>query len=99
MASVRMSAGRSRRLPAMKIRNPWVIKLIGLLGAWLIRLWVGTLCFRFRCLGRNADPHSKGLSERLLYAFWHENILLPCSKFARRDIQVLISQHADGEMI
>ena len=34
-----------------------------------------------------------------LYAFWHENILLPAYHYGRRDIHVLISQHADGELI
>ena len=83
----------------MKIRNPWAIKLVGFFGAWLIRLWIGTLAYRYRPLGPNMNPLQKGFRGRFIYVFFHENMLLPCHHYARRDIQVLISQHADGEMI
>jgi lysophospholipid acyltransferase (LPLAT)-like uncharacterized protein len=36
---------------------------------------------------------------RYLYAFWHENMLLLAYLYARADVCVLISQHADGELI
>lgn len=83
----------------MKIRKPWMIKWIGLLGAVVIRLWLSTLRIRYKPLGTNFDPNQPGLEQRYIYIFWHENILLPCYLFARRDIKVLISEHADGEMI
>ena len=83
----------------MKIRKPWMIKLIGLLGALFIHLWMSTLRSRHVSLARNCDPHRLDLPERFIYVFWHEHILLPCHLFARRDVKVLISQHADGEMI
>ena len=82
----------------MKIRHPAVIKWIGFLGAILIRCWIGTLSFRYRSLGENVFP-DRGVRGCILFAFWHENILVPCHAFARRDTLVLISQHADGEMI
>ncbi len=83
----------------MKIRNPWIIKWIGFLGALLIRLYIGTLAYRYRPIGPNMNPLRRGFQGRFIYAFWHENILLPCYHYARRDIRVLISEHADGEMI
>jgi lysophospholipid acyltransferase (LPLAT)-like uncharacterized protein len=83
----------------MKIRNPWLIKWVGLFGALLIRLYVGTLSYRYRPVGPEIVPATEGLQGRFIYAFWHENILLPCYQYARRDIRVLISEHADGEMI
>jgi lysophospholipid acyltransferase (LPLAT)-like uncharacterized protein len=80
----------------MKIRNPVIIKWIGFLGALFIRFWISTLSFRVRCLGKDVfndrDNH-------YLATFWHENILVPCYFFARKDVLVLISHHADGEMI
>src|SRR5262245_1119787 len=82
----------------MKIRHPSIIKWIGFLGAALIRLWIGTLSFRYRSLRDNVF-FDRGAKGPFLVAFWHENILVPCQAFARRDILVLISQHADGEMI
>src|SRR5436190_14741784 len=83
----------------MKIRNPTIIQWIGFLGAALLRLWIGTLAFRQRACGTRVDPTGNDLPGRYIYVFWHENILVPCYYFARGDIQVLISEHADGEMI
>ena len=83
----------------MKIRNPQLIKWIGFLGAILIRLWIGTLSVRFRPLGRDIFMERFDPANRYVVAFWHENILVPCSSFPQREIAVLISQHADGEMI
>jgi lysophospholipid acyltransferase (LPLAT)-like uncharacterized protein len=85
----------------MKIRNPAIIKWIGFLGAALIHWWVGTLSIRLRTVnGQPLFPVQAGFNEgSCLYAFWHENILAPCGYFGRRDIHVLIGEHADGEMI
>jgi lysophospholipid acyltransferase (LPLAT)-like uncharacterized protein len=84
---------------AVKIRNPTIIKWIGFLGAIFIRVWIGTLSFRFRSVGEDCYPSRGRITGRYIYAFWHENILVPCQTFPQRDILVLISQHADGEMI
>ena len=83
----------------MKIRNPAIIQWIGFFGAILIRVWIGSLSLRFRCIGKNVYPNRGVVEERYLAAFWHENILVPCYLFARCGISVLISEHADGEMI
>lgn len=83
----------------MKIRNPTIIKLIGFFGSWFIRLWMATVRYRYRPLGRNVDPWRPDLDGRYIYAFWHENMLVPAYKYGRPDIWVLISQHADGQMI
>jgi hypothetical protein len=45
------------------------------------------------------DPHQPNFDGRYIYAFWHENILLPAYQYGRPDIYVLISEHADGELI
>jgi lysophospholipid acyltransferase (LPLAT)-like uncharacterized protein len=82
----------------MKIRGPWAIKWIAFLGSLFIRLWVGTIAFRYRALGSYLDPRRK-LSANYLYAFWHEDILVPCRFFPNCGINILVSQHADGEMI
>src|SRR5579863_5076309 len=83
----------------MKIRHPALIKLFGFVVAWLVRLWIGTLRYRYRPLDANFDPHQPHFTGRYLYAFWHENILLPAYHYGRADIAVLISQHADGRLI
>jgi len=83
----------------MKIRHPFVIRLAALLVAWLIRVWIGTLRPRYHPLGQNVDPLRRDFTRRFIYAFWHENLLLPACFYAHPRIQVLISQHADGELI
>ncbi len=83
----------------MKIRHPVLIKAIGFFVGWLVRLWIGTLRYRYRPLGANLDPNQPNFQGRYLYAFWHENILVPAYHYGRRDIHVLISEHADGQLI
>jgi lysophospholipid acyltransferase (LPLAT)-like uncharacterized protein len=83
----------------MKLRHPVLIKTVALTGSWAIRLWMGTVRYRYRPLGPNVDPHQRDLRGRYIYAFWHENMLLPAYHYGRPDIRVLISQHADGQLI
>jgi lysophospholipid acyltransferase (LPLAT)-like uncharacterized protein len=83
----------------MKIRNPTLIRMLGLLIACVLRLWIGTLRYRYRPLGRNVDPRLLDPSTHYIYAFWHENMLLPACKYAGTEARVLISQHADGQLI
>jgi lysophospholipid acyltransferase (LPLAT)-like uncharacterized protein len=83
----------------MRIRHPLVIRVLGLVLACVVRLWIGTLRYRYHSLGINVHPHQRGLTERYIYAFWHENMLLLAYRFGRPDIRVLISQHADGQLI
>ncbi len=83
----------------MKIRHPWLIQATGFAAAWVFRLWMGTFRYRHRSLGPDVNPNRPELRERYIYAFWHENMLLPTHCYARRNIHVLISQHADGELI
>lgn len=83
----------------MKIRHPLLIKAMGFAVGWLVRLWIGTLRYRYRPMGANLDPNQPNFQGRYLYAFWHENILVPAYHYGRRDIHVLISEHADGQLI
>src|SRR5919199_910181 len=83
----------------MKLRHPGLLKAAGLAAAWAVRLWMGTLRYRYRPLGLDVDPNQPGLRGRYIYAFWHENLLLPAYRYGRPDVWVLISQHADGQLI
>ncbi len=83
----------------MKLRHPVLLKFAGFTGSWAIRLLMGTLRYRYRPLGANFDPRQADFAGRYIYAFWHENLLLPAYHYGRPDIRVLISQHADGQLI
>ena len=83
----------------MKIRNPQLIRAASWLGAQFVRSWMRTVGYEYRPLGPNLDPHQADIAGRYIYAFWHENLLAPLSQYARSDIYVLISKHADGQMV
>jgi lysophospholipid acyltransferase (LPLAT)-like uncharacterized protein len=83
----------------MKIRHPALIKAGGFAAAMVIRSMVSTYRFRKRFLDPACDPHLPGQSERFLYAFWHEDLLVPSHRYGWTPTKVLISQHADGELI
>jgi lysophospholipid acyltransferase (LPLAT)-like uncharacterized protein len=82
----------------MKLRHPLLIKAAGFLTALLVRLWIGTLRLRYRSLGPSLEP-SRGEGERYLYAFWHEDMLVPAHRYSGPWARVLISEHADGRLI
>ncbi len=82
----------------MKIRHPLLIKTAGRLIAWAVRLWISTLRYRCRELGPRLEPTAPEVKGRYIYAFWHETILL-AHHYRKAPLQVLISEHADGEMI
>src|SRR5262249_262863 len=83
----------------MKIRNQRLIWAVASLGARFLKTWLWTLRYTYQPSGPNCDPHCTAPGERYIYAFWHENLLLPAYCYGRSDIHVLISQHADGQLI
>jgi lysophospholipid acyltransferase (LPLAT)-like uncharacterized protein len=83
----------------VKIRHPWAIKALGFAAAGLVRLWGGAVRYRYRPLGPHVAPTWRGLAGRYIYAFWHENLLVPAFHYGRSNVTVLISEHADGRLI
>jgi lysophospholipid acyltransferase (LPLAT)-like uncharacterized protein len=83
----------------MKIRHPLLLNVLGLLAAWCIRFWNWTLRYRHRPVAVDLTPHQPGLPGRFIYAFWHEDMVVPAYQYARPYVHVLISQHADGRLI
>jgi lysophospholipid acyltransferase (LPLAT)-like uncharacterized protein len=80
---------------AMKLRSPALIRLLGLILSWLFRWWMGTVSLRLRYEEREHPADYR--KDRFLYVFWHETLLVPCA--ARAPAHMLISEHADGELI
>ncbi|MFM7315402.1 MAG: lysophospholipid acyltransferase family protein [bacterium] len=86
--------------PAVKIRDPRVIKSIGFVGSHLVKHWVGTLRFHLRFREPDASPAiARRFGKRYIYAFFHENMLFPARYWNWPEMNILISEHADGEMI
>ncbi len=84
----------------MKIRHPRAIRAAGASGAWTVRRLVGTLDFHFRYDDPDANPAvARRLGTRYIYAFFHEVMLFPAYYWAWPEMQILISDHRDGELI
>src|SRR3954469_22994399 len=83
----------------MKIRDRRLLAAGGWLGNRVARLLFRTLRFEYRPLGPDVQPANLPLGERLVYSIWHENLLLPTVYFGCPDIAVLISKHADGQLL
>lgn len=86
----------------MKIRNRFLISAVARLAAVAVRLWLWCVRYRYYPLGPDVDPHRLAptvAGKRLIYAFWHENMLQLAVAYGRADICILISQHRDGQLI
>jgi lysophospholipid acyltransferase (LPLAT)-like uncharacterized protein len=68
-------------------------------GTRALRAWVRTLRYEHCALGGAVDPNGSDLSSHYIYAMWHEYLILPIFRYARPDISVLISRHADGQWV
>jgi lysophospholipid acyltransferase (LPLAT)-like uncharacterized protein len=80
----------------MKLRNPMFIRLAARLGAWVFRLWMGTLRYHILCDDGTQHPTDPKV-RRFLFAFWHESLLVGAAM--KTPVHTLISHHADGELI
>jgi lysophospholipid acyltransferase (LPLAT)-like uncharacterized protein len=85
----------------VKIRNRTLIKVAGWMAARMVRLLVRTLRFECLELGEPLTPPAilPGNTDRHIYAIWHENLLLPTARFGDDSLAVLISKHADGQIL
>jgi len=84
----------------MKIQHPLLVKAVGVTGTWLVRRLVGTSRFHFRYADPRVNPEvARRLSQRYIYAFYHEVMLFPAYYWAWPTMQILISDHRDGELI
>ena len=80
----------------MKLRSPILIRIVAALAALLVRLWMMTMRIRMVTGDGQAHPVDPRV-KRYVYAFWHETMLAPLA--TRAKAKVLVSQHADGELI
>src|SRR3954465_2653706 len=84
----------------MKIQHPALVRAVGVSGAWLVRRLVGTTRFHFRYADPSVNPEvARRTGQRFIYAFYHEVMLFPAYFWAWPEMQILISDHRDGEMI
>jgi len=80
----------------MKLRHPFLVNMAGLLGAVVLKQLLSTLDVR-KDFGLGARHPTDAREGRFIYVFWHENLILPTQ--VRSSTSILISTHADGELI
>src|SRR3954470_17902775 len=84
----------------MKIQHPFLVRAVGVSGAWTVRRLVSTSRFHFRYADPSVDPEvARRTGQRYIYAFFHEVMLFPAYYWAWPEMQILISDHRDGELI
>jgi lysophospholipid acyltransferase (LPLAT)-like uncharacterized protein len=84
----------------VKIQHPLLIRAVGVLGAWSVRRLVSTCRFHFRYSDPLVNPEvARRLGRRYIYAFYHEVMLFPAYYWAWPEMNILISDHRDGELI
>lgn len=79
-----------------------MIEALSLAVSLLIRVWMWSLRYSYVASGPRGEPGNDAKTigeERILYAFWHENILVPAYRFRDEGITVMVSRHADGQLI
>ena len=82
----------------MKIRNRHLIRAAGWFGAAAIRTLIRTQRVRYQPLGTDFSDRTQ-VADRCIFSIWHENLLLPAARFGGPDLAVLISAHADGQLL
>jgi lysophospholipid acyltransferase (LPLAT)-like uncharacterized protein len=95
----RRLAGCERKDALMKIRRPWVIKSLCLIGYWLVRALVSSVYSKYWRFGRDLRPSALQPNERCIYALWHEYLLVPMVRFSHPSARLLISHHTDGLIV
>lgn len=90
-------AGRAGKGQTMAGIDSPVYTLIGKLSGGAIGLLGRSLSIRR--IGAEYLEQAREGGRKVLYAFWHEGLLIATYAFRRQGIQVLVSQHRDGELI
>jgi lysophospholipid acyltransferase (LPLAT)-like uncharacterized protein len=83
----------------MKIDNPFLHKLGGLLGSAAIRGWMGTLDYKVAYDDPAVDPIFPQCQGNKIYLFWHEYILFPIYLRGHCNLSMLLSRHRDAEIL
>jgi lysophospholipid acyltransferase (LPLAT)-like uncharacterized protein len=83
----------------MKIQSPLAIGAWSLVSTAGIRQWMATLDCRADFADPTVDPVHPAYRGAKIYVFWHENILLPLSLRGHSNISMLLSRHADANIL
>lgn len=83
----------------MKIRSPFLTKLIVATFTWGVRLLFCTLRREFREETPGTNPYVLSGDRRFLYCVWHDSIVVPIFAGPHTYTSALVSRHQDGSYI
>ncbi len=83
----------------MKIKQPWLVGLGGLLASSLVRNWMSTLDYRVAYYDESVDPVKPSFDGNKIYVFWHEYILFPLAIRGHCNVAMLLSRHGDADIL
>jgi lysophospholipid acyltransferase (LPLAT)-like uncharacterized protein len=75
------------------------MKLAGLLAASTVRSWMSTLDYKGALYDPTVDPVDPRCRGQKIYIFWHENILAPLYLRGHCNLAMLLSRHADADIL
>ena len=74
-------------------------KITGQLNALVLPRALDLLNFRICHYDRSVDPARPEYNEHVVFAFWHEYIIVVLPRWGHTPLTVLCSQHRDGEWV
>lgn len=83
----------------MKPTSPFAIGASSLVASSCVRAWLSTLDCRADFGDPTVDPVHPDYRGAKIYVFWHENILLPLFLRGHSNIAMLLSRHADANIL
>jgi len=83
----------------VKITTPFTIGAWSLVTTAAIRQWMGTLDHQVDFSDPEVDPVHPAFRGAKIYVFWHENILMPLFLRGHSNISMLLSRHADANIL
>lgn len=83
----------------MKLKHPLLIDVAALATTSLVRLWMSRLHYKIFYHDPQVDPALCEQPRQRLYIFWHEYILFPLYLRGHCDIAMLVSRHADANVL
>ena len=83
----------------MKLRSPTLFGLGALCIASVIRRWMSTCDYRMTYYDASVDPFHPDHSGHGIYVLWHEYLLLPVMVRSHSHLALLLSRHADAEIL
>lgn len=83
----------------MNPTSPFAIGAWSLVSTAAIRQWMGTLDYKVEFGDPEVDPVHPRYRGAKIYVFWHENILMPLYLRGHSNISMLLSRHADANIL